>query len=519
MKKILPSLTLCGIFLLSHAGCRTPEMLPAGQEILTFLRQTAQGNQAPPPKDLQQEGNWQIDLTLYSQGEIKGSGSGHQKALYLALEEAVRNTVAPGTDLNGARFLVSVSGSSGKTFSFVEFNGEGKEITGDAVAIRHLDKNLIRQKTEAGKHYLLRHMNKEHYGFYKKYDAARNLKGTKLRTIYSASSLYTLMKINALKPEDPVSRVIPLIADFLLGMQSQESETRGAFHYAYDLKTGTKEPKFVVGTASKTIFTLLELYRMTQDSKYLEAAKSAGDWLLAMQNPDGSVINQKKLKDGQWVSDTRYSCLYLGQVLSAMSRLYTATSDPRYFVGAKKIAQLSAQRAAKQGYFMRDEYRLPDDPVPTSWMIMSLLDFYRATHQAEYKEIYLKCAEELLKRQLRDAGDILNYGRFKGTYATSGNGWINEILGEVLKTCREEGADCEKYKEAMILVSRWLIQNTYSEENTYFLRRPGPALGGLIRNRLEEAVRTDAVCHGVNGYVTLLGELEENWTFEVPEKP
>jgi hypothetical protein len=226
-----------------------------------------------------------------------------------------------------------------------------------------------------------------------------------------------------------------------------------------------------------------------------------------------------KYNHGQWIYDKRYSCLYTGQVLSALSRLYGAASDKRYYAGAEKIARLSAERARKQGYFMRDDYRLPDDPVPTSWMVMSLLDFYRASRQEPYKRIYLKCSDELLKRQLRDAEDILNYGRFKGTYATSGNGWINEIMGEVLKTCRDENdEDCEKYKEAIILVSRWLIQNTYSEENTYFLQMPQPALGGLIRNRLEEAVRTDAVCHGVNGYVTLLGELEENWIFEVPEK-
>ena len=109
----------------------------------------------------------------------------------------------------------------------------------------------------------------------------------------------------------------------------------------------------------------------------------------------------------------------------------------------------------------------------------------------------------------------MNLGRFDGTMASSGNGWINEVLGELYTYGNAEGwRGCAKYKEAMILVSRWLIQNTYSPENTYFLKQPEKAFGGLIRNRSEEVIRTDAVCHGVNGYIMLYDALPDDFYIE-----
>ena len=499
-------------------------------QTIAFIRQAARplltNQPVQIPKALDLEGDWNIALTLYDQGEIVGQGRSEGKRLGLALEEAVKNTIrgfiktppAAG-EFAGMRFHVAISRPALEPVSFIEYNGEGKELAGDVVAIRHLDKNIIREKIEAGGQYLLRMMHKEKHGFYKRYDVQNNRVGDRLRTIYSASSLFTLLKIHDLNQSPEIAGAIPQIADFLLEMQNKEKAHHGAFYYAYFVKTGEKQLKFVVGTASKTIFTLLQLYQRTREPKYLESARAAGNWLLTMQNPDGSVINQVKHKNGEWVFDKRYSCLYTGQVLSALSRLYAATSDKRYYEGALKIARQSAVRARAQGYFMKDDYRLADDPVPTSWVVMSLLDFYKISGEQIYRDTFLKCSAELLKRQNNDAGDIMKYGRWQGSTATSGNGWINEILVEVLRICKETSPEeAGKYKDAIVKVTRWLIQNTYSAENTYFLRNPERAFGGLIRNPREESVRTDAVCHGGNGYIGLLEELEDGWSFDVPEK-
>src|SRR3989338_4401734 len=402
------------------------------------------------------------------------------------------------------------------TSSLEQSTATRKELIGDLVHVRILDKHLTHEKIEAGKEYLLRTMHPTKYGFYKKYDALKNKAEKRLRTIYSASSLYTFLKISDLDQDPRVIQAIPHIADFLLSMQVKENERKGAFYYSYYLKTDQKEPAFVVGTAAKTIFTLLELYRRKQDQKYLETAKAAGDWLLRMRNPDGSIINYVKYINNQWVYGKKFSCLYTGQVLSAFSRLYRTTLDERYYDAALQLARGFASKAQTDSYFAKDEYRSSADPIPTSWMVMSLLDFYKINKEIFAKEAMLKLAEELLKQQMKDPKDILNFGRFEGTEATSGNGWITEVMTEFYRVCKEEKwSNCEKYKKTVILTIRWLIQNTYSKENTFFLKQPESAIGGLIRNPYEENVRTDAVCHWMNGYMNIYDDLDDSVLVDV----
>ena len=314
--------------------------------------------------------------------------------------------------------------------------------------------------------------------------------------------------MNDLKRDEDVDKQIPLIAGFILSMQVLEGSNRGAFHYSLSLETGKKDNRFVVGTVSKTIFTLLELYRRTGNKKYLNSAGLAADWLLGMRNPDGTVINQVKIENGHAVFDRRYSNLYTGEVLSAFSRMYAATSDRRYYDAAKNLADRFLAKAEKDAYFLTDDFRSPRDAVPTSWAVMSLLDFYKISGDGTYRKISLRCLEEVMKRQHDDPDDLQNFGRVGGQ-KTSGNGWIAEVTSEVYLSCRKEnGATCMQYKEHLLKLIRWLIQNTYSEANTYFLKEPDKAVGGLIRDYTSEEVRTDAVCHGVNGYVNLLNRVD-----------
>ncbi|MDD5671266.1 MAG: glycoside hydrolase family 76 protein [Candidatus Omnitrophica bacterium] len=528
---------LCGaLVLMMVAECRFFSAAAIGaqeipdelrQQTLRFVRQLAETGlpvQEIPSwmKPLNHHGPWAAAVTLYRQGEIRGKGQAADPLFFSALEKATKAAMpasTEGLDLRNSRFLISVTSPKHRPIALIEWHGKAEELAGNVTAVRVLDKALIFRQIEAGKQYLLRVMHPEKHGFYKKYDVLRDDFGNRLRTIYSASSLLTLLKISDVDSDKAIAGVTPRIAEFLLSMQCQDQATHGAFYYAYYLDSQTKQNKFVVGTTSKAIFTLLELYRRNQDPRYLEAARSAGDWLLTMLNPDGSVINQVKDHNGQWVYDKRYSCLYTGQVLSALSRLYRTTLDPRYYTAAEMIARLTIKRARAQKYFMKDDYRYPEDPVPTSWVVMSLLDFYKIKRDAAAGHTLFKSARVLLKRQYRNPDDLVNFGRFKGTEATSGNGWIGEVLGEVYALGREEKKkDLEAFKNALLRLIRWLIQNTYSEKNMFFLKTPAKAIGGLIRNPHEESVRTDAVCHGINGYLNIWQELNEGPLLTVPEK-
>jgi len=395
-------------------------------------------------------------------------------------------------------------------------NGE-TEIKDGVVIIRNLGKDLILEKIEQGKEFLLRMENEDEHGFYKKYDAENDDFENRLHTVYSASIIYTLLKIYDFDKDERISEQMPDWADFLLSMQSKEEETYGAFHYSYYLEDREKELKFVVGTTALTIFTLLDLYTKENNSKYLEAAKLGGDWLITMQNEDGIAQSYKKYRDGKWVYGQKESLLYNGQVLSALSRLYKVTKEEKYLEGAQKIANHFITRVAEGGCYLGDDYR-NRNPISSAWVVIALLDFYRVNPNENYKGIILNCSSYLLKRQLDDPEDVLYHGRWDMAHSTSGNGWLAEVMMEMYHFCQEltptppggVGARCDKYKEAVVKVIRWLIQNTYSKENTSALKNPEKAIGGLFWNYKEKYIRTDSVCHALNAYLGIINDLKED---------
>jgi hypothetical protein len=530
-------------------------------QCVQFVRTVAEnhldGQPTQYPTELEIKGNWELDITIYHQGEIKGAGSseGEDEILSLTLEKATLNALEEAhqklskQDLEELRFLVTFSYPphfftqadnlfrliprfesdyydyshsfchDDRPFSFIEYDGEGKELIEGLVIIRSLDRELILQKIEQGREFLFRAMNEEEHGFYKNYDFLHDSFWGRLRTVYSASIIYTLLKIYDFDQDERILEGIPKWGDFLLSMQSKDEETYGAFHFSYYPSSGTKELSFPVGTTALSIFTLLDLYERTDDSRYLESAKLGGDWLTTMQKPDGIMYAYKDQQGGEWFYGEKESLLYNGQVLSALSRLHIITGEERYYNAAERIAQHFSVRVEREGCFLGDDYRVKN-PISSAWVVRSLLDFYQISQDDCYKNIILKCGAELLKRQAKDINYPLYNGSWYRTYTSSGNGWLAEVMMEMYRFCQEQNVDgCDKYKEAIIRVILWIIQNTYSEENTFFLKEPQKAIGGIFWNYENRNVRTDSLCHALNTYVGMIDDFEDGILLSLPERP
>lgn len=405
--------------------------------------------------------------------------------------------------------------------NFASSNEKNKEVIDGLLIIRDLDKGLIRQKIEQGKEYLLRMIDEKEHGVHKYYYALNDSFENRLHTIYTSSVIYSLFKIYDFDKDEKIWQSIFDSGEFVLSMQDKDKESKsyGAFYYSFYLDSKEKEKKFVVGTASKTIFTLLELYYRTGDSKYLESTELAGQWLTTMQKSDGTMKPYLRYSGDKWVYGAKESLLYNGQVLSALSRLYKVTKEEKYYNAAEKIAKHFKERIEKEGCYLGDDYRIKN-PISSSWVVLSLFDFYKISQDEDCKNIVFNCSDELLKKQINDRNDLFNYGRWQGAYSTSGNGWLSEVMVEIYKFSKEQNKeDRDKYKEAVVKATRWLIQNTYSEENSSPLKDPERALGGVFWNQGNKYVRTDSVCHGLNAYVGIIDDLEEGILLSIPEGP
>jgi len=477
--------------------------------------------------------NWAMEVVLYDQGKRVGDGHLNSKSLseglatatYQALKEAhvMQNANA---NINNLRFRINFYyPPDSRQYSFIDQNKDSHqavEWVGNVVPVRQMDTKLIKTRILAEKAYLLRMIDPDVHALFKEYYAKTDKRSERLRTIYTASSLFTLLKINDVFPDSAIQAQIKPMADFLLMMQETSGSNKGAFHYSYNKKTRQKENRFVVGTASKTIFTLLILYDKTHDVRYLNAAKLAGDWLVTKVDIQGHVNPVLSLENKHWEQVKKQSFLYSGQVLSALSRLYHVTKNKMYYDTATQIAKQFLASVSKQGPFVGDDFRTPNS-VSTSWLVMSLLDYakiVKAQNASIYRDTITRCARELIIRQANDSDDVFNQGRVVDLISASGNGWVNEVMTNLYPYCQANHmSDCESYRQFILNSSRWLMQNVYTSVNSIQVKNPAVADGGAIPNFLNDIVRTDAVCHGGNSLVGLLNMVgpEETTFILLPE--
>ncbi|CEK09475.1 glycoside hydrolase family 76 protein [Legionella hackeliae] len=472
--------------------------------------------------------NWSTEISVYYQGTKIGRGNAQGQDLahvvQTATENALKNTTLKqitGNELAQFRFKVSFDYYPTQTYSFIEFMKKGLELLGNRVAVRVLDVPTIKDQVANSQEYLLNVMHPSLHGFFKFYDAGQDKPEEKLRTIYSASSLYTFLKLYKFNHDPKLEKNFKPIAKFILSMQVPSGPHAGGFYYSYDPASSQKQCRVVVGTTSKTIFTLLELYRFYNDDSYLTAAKKAGDWLLTMVKPDGNVTPIAVCKNNDWHVYDKQSFLYSGQVLSALSRLYAITQEKRYYNGATKVANHFKDEVKKQNIFVGDDFR-PKNSISTSWVLMSMIDYAKINNDNTYLDIIRQTSAKLLSQQITDNHDAYTYGRYRDAITPSGNGWINEVMGVLYDFCQTTHfTDCNQYRKPMILTTRWLLQNAYTKANTYDVKNPERAIGGFITNFSTQTVRTDAVCHGVNSLLSLLAMVSDSTQplLTVPERP
>lgn len=491
--------------------------------VIAFVRQVAAGgDKVTCNLSLTSGRPFRAVVWGYQDGKPMARGEATDAGLCVALKDATRRAVAAAGGareaLAGARLVVELPDHYE---SMVEYQGKGVELTHGLVPVRVLDKALLERRIEDGKRYLLRVIDPVHKGVHKYYHAPVDRFEPELHTIYSASTAFTLLKLHAYKADERLLRAAKDAAGFMMRMQSHEQRDRtaGAFFYAFDLERQRPERRLVVGTASKSIFTLLELHALTKEKKYLESAVLAASWLVSMQRPDGSVRSVLTGQaGGAWKVQGKESILYTGQVLSALSRTYRATRDRKFLDAAAQTANYLLDKIATKGCYVGDDYRKPN-PISSSWAVLSLLDFARASGEQRFEQAVFRCADDLLRRQWRRPEDIYRYGRWQRSLSSSGNGWLAEVMSEVYLYCRERGRDgCEPYKDATIAAIRLLLQYTYGPDNAFVVKNPKAAEGGVFWSVRDRYVRTDSVCHAMNAYLNVIGELGDGPLLELPER-
>jgi len=188
------------------------------------------------------------------------------------------------------------------------------------------------------------------------------------------------------------------MAEWLLGTQLE----CGAF------PTGPLWPDWdrrpVVFDTGQVIHGLIRVFEQTRDARYLEAAVRAGDWLCAIQDPDGS-----------WRRHTSSGGVHTYNVRTAWAllRLSQATDGAQYRRVATRNLEWALAQQCADGWFAHMEFRAGEDPLThtIAYTIEGLLESGILLSESGLIASARLAADALIERQAEETYLGARYGR------------------------------------------------------------------------------------------------------------
>jgi uncharacterized protein YyaL (SSP411 family) len=154
-----------------------------------------------------------------------------------------------------------------------------------------------------------------------------------------------------------------------------EAQTVGlgiGYAHSYSLFSGWKQP--YPETTGYIIPTMIQLGSYLNDERYITSALQAGEWLLKIQKADGSFID---LRGQKQIFDT-------GQILEGLIGLFKKTENSEYLVAARKSGDFLIKNQDTDGKWTKFAYHgIPHTYY--SRVAANLLKLHEITGESAYK--------------------------------------------------------------------------------------------------------------------------------------
>jgi hypothetical protein len=180
------------------------------------------------------------------------------------------------------------------------------------------------------------------------------------------------------------------MADFLLDMQLPS----GAYR-VYSRKQST-EDKIVVFDMGQDLLGMTQAYQVTGKKTYLTSAKKAADFLISIQEPDGSWLKHT-------YGNTTHT--YHTRVAWGILKVYALTNEPKYKKAGIKNLEWASQYLQPNGWLDNNHFPPPHHPEPfthaLSYATEGFLWSGLLLKEPKYVKIALRSALPMLKYYLR----------------------------------------------------------------------------------------------------------------------
>ncbi len=184
------------------------------------------------------------------------------------------------------------------------------------------------------------------------------------------------------KGEDYLNRAVRM-ADWLTSIQFADGAFRGLY--------GNAPPKPIVFNTGQALQGLAWIYKETSQTKYLESARRAANWLVDIQDEDGA-----------WRKFTFKGIphVYHTRVAWPLFELHKLTSEETYLNAATKNIEWALSNQEANGWFRNNAFDPKSEPFlhTIAYAIEGLLECAALMQNKTWLAVAIKPAEALLRR-------------------------------------------------------------------------------------------------------------------------
>lgn len=224
--------------------------------------------------------------------------------------------------------------------------------------------------------------------------------------VYSEITGYALTALTYLDDEETKNRAV-ITANWLKSIAQLDNKGFLCLYSSTKNEFYEKENQIYTFDTGIIINGLLNLYRITKENSILESAKKAADWLVEIQNPNGSIhprFNRDYNKiDNDSNSWSTISGSFHCKISMGMLNLFDITKDERYKIFVERICNYSLEKQTKEGRFNTYENQVGTNLHPHCYSAEGLLAAGIYLKNERYIEAAAKATEWILKNQKEES--------------------------------------------------------------------------------------------------------------------
>ena len=225
---------------------------------------------------------------------------------------------------------------------------------------------------------------------------------------------------------------------------------------------------------------LLSVYRITQETQYLEAAEKCAAWIISTAREDGLVWVGMNAQTGQWIQ--KNNIVDIGFTAGLFAELYTITGKEYYKAYLEKFIDTYINLFQKEDGSFATGLNEKDEQIGgafgrgQAWALEGLIPAYEVLREDKIKAAIDGIIDNLLKKQKRSGGWAYNLDRpLLGLDCKAAS-----VIGMSLVKWYPYSANQLRMKDAIQKALNWCLTNTVNDESN--------ACGGIFSYCMEGAI-------------------------------